>query len=582
MKQRLYVLKNIKGYIYHVRWAVIGLIVLNLISIPISLISPKIFQILVDEVMYKRDSQKFWIVVVGMLGAFLIRTIIDGLSLKMNNCIHNSFVFRLRKDVFAKYRGSPFSFIEKKDVGELKMRMIDDVDALGDFVGEQVVNYLYGILLLTFTVITSIAISWRMTVLCILVLPIVFIVDTLIGNGTKQINMEIRSVNSRYYTSTHNSLQFWREIKVQNSEEVFIKRFRGFQEILATLGLKSIRFWAYKEVFNDFKSNYLTKVLVYMIGAFFVAKQEISVGTLIMFSEYFSMLFSSMESVNAKRIALKTNSPYYERVFETFSFPEESKGLVSMKKLNDCIRFDDVCFSYVNGQSVLKHVDLQINKGDYIAIVGKTGCGKTTLAKLLLGLYEKETGTIFFDDEDITNISTENMSDLIGVVMQDNYLFNMSIRENLLIANEDATEKDMIDACRMANIYDFITEQPNGFETVIGERGVKLSGGQKQRLSIAAALLRHPQIIVFDEATSALDKQSEDIINDSINKIFENLTVIVIAHKPATVLRAKKIIVMKDGRIAAQGTHDELKNNNKYYMNLVEGMSNEERKQIYS
>ena len=582
MKQRLYVLKNIKGYIYHVRWLVIGLIVLNLISIPISLISPKIFQILVDEVMYKRDGQKFWIVVVGMLGAFLIRTIIDGLSLKMNNCIHNSFVFRLRKDVFSKYRGSPFSFIEKKDVGELKMRMIDDVDTLGDFVGEQVVNYLYGILLLTFTVITSIMISWRMTVLCILVLPIVFIVDTLIGNGTKQINMEIRSVNSKYYTSTHNSLQFWREIKVQNSEEVFIKRFRGFQQILAKLGLKSIRFWAYKEVFNDFKSNYLTKVLVYMIGAFFVAKQEISVGTLIMFSEYFSMLFSSMESVNAKRIALKTNSPYYERVFETFSFPEESKGLVSMKKLNDCIRFDDVCFSYVNGQSVLKHVDLQINKGDYIAIVGKTGCGKTTLAKLLLGLYEKETGTIFFDDEDITNISTENMSDLIGVVMQDNYLFNMSIRENLLIANEDATEKDMIDACRMANIYDFITEQPNGFETVIGERGVKLSGGQKQRLSIAAALLRHPQIIVFDEATSALDKQSEDIINDSINKIFENLTVIVIAHKPATVLRAKKIIVMKDGRIAAQGTHDELKNNNKYYMNLVEGMSNEERKQIYS
>lgn len=582
MKQRLYVLKNIKGYIYHVRWAVIGLIVLNLISIPISLISPKIFQILVDEVMYKRDSQKFWIVVVGMLGAFLIRTIIDGLSLKMNNCIHNSFVFRLRKDIFSKYKESPFSFIEKKDIGELKMRMIDDVDALGDFVGEQVVNYLYGILLLTFTIITSIVISWRMTVLCILVLPIVFIVDTLIGNGTKQINMEIRSVNSRYYASTHNSLQFWREIKVQNSEEVFIKRFRGFQQILATLGLKSICFWAYKEVFNDFKSNYLTKVLVYMIGAFFVAKQEISVGTLIMFSEYFSMLFSSMESINAKRIALKTNSPYYERVFETFSFPEESKGLVSMKKLNDCIRFDDVCFSYVNGQSVLKHVDLQINKGDYIAIVGKTGCGKTTLAKLLLGLYEKETGTIFFDDEDITNISTENMSDLIGVVMQDNYLFNMSIRENLLIANEDATEKDMIDACRMVNIYDFITEQPNGFETVIGERGVKLSGGQKQRLSIAAALLRHPQIIVFDEATSALDKQSEDIINDSINKISENLTVIVIAHKPATVLRAKKIIVMEDGRIAAQGTHDELKNNNKYYMNLVEGMSNEERKQIYS
>lgn len=582
MKQRLYVLKNIKRYLYPIRWSVTVLVILSLISLPISLISPKFFQLLVDKVMCQKNGALFWTVVLGMLSVFILRLIIDGISLKLNNRIHNSFVYQLRKAVFDKYKKSLISFIEKKEVGELKMRMIDDIDVLGNFLGDQIVSYIYGILLLLFTVVASVKISWQMTLFCILILPIVFMVDSLIGSGTRRINTEIREVNSKYNTSTYNSLQFWREIKAQGSEQLFIERFNGFRAVLAKLGLKSIRFWAYQEVFSDFKSNYLTKVLVYIIGAFFVAKNQISVGTLIMFSEYFSMLFSSLESLNAKRIALKINEPYYERVFDTFSFPEESKDTFDLKALKKGIRLNNVCFSYSEKAPVLKEINLEINKGDYVAIVGKTGCGKTTLAKLLLGLYETQSGDILLDNINIQNVSREELSNLLGVVMQDNYLFNTSIRENLLIANESATEQDMIEACEKANIYDFILEQPKGFDTVIGERGVKLSGGQKQRISIAAALLRKPQVLIFDEATSALDRQSEDIINDAINRISEDVTVIVIAHKPETVLRAKKVVVMEEGRIVAQGTHEELINNNEFYKNIMEEAYNEERKQVYT
>ena len=159
--------------------------------------------------------------------------------------------------------------------------------------------------------------------------------------------------------------------------------------------------------------------------------------------------------------------------------------------------------------------------------------------------------------------------------MQDNFLFNMTIRENLLLANENATDDEINDACKKANIYDFIIGLPNGFETVIGERGVKLSGGQKQRISIAAALLRKPKIIIFDEATSSLDKPSEDVINDAINEIAKDMTVIVITHKPATALRAKKVVVMENGSVTAFGTHEQLLNKNKYYTNLAEAVSNE-------
>jgi len=310
MKQRFYVLKNIKGYLYHIKWDIVILIFLSLISLPITIVSPVFFQILVDDVMYQKEISKLLIVVVGMVGLFLLRFFLDGISLKLNNRVHNSFVYLLRKDIFQKYKNSSYSFISKKEVGELKMRIIDDVDIIGNFISEHVVNYLYDVFMLIFTIVTSSMINWQMTLLCLLILPVVFAVDTIIGDGTKQINEEIRTVNSKYFTSTHNSLQFWREIKTQNLEELFIERFCGFQNILARLGVRSISFWAYKEVFTDFKNNYLTKVLVYIIGAFFVMKQQISVGTLIMFSEYFSMLFSSLESLNTKRVSLKTNSPY--------------------------------------------------------------------------------------------------------------------------------------------------------------------------------------------------------------------------------------------------------------------------------
>lgn len=582
MKQRLYVLRNIKQYIHPIRWSVTALVILSLISLPISLISPRFFQILVDEVMYQKNGSIFWVVVLGMLSIFILRLILDSISLKLNNRVHNSFVYQLRKAVFDKYKKTPVSFIEKKEVGELKMRMMDDIDVLGNFIGDQIVSYIYGILLLLFTIVASVGISWQMMLFCFMILPIVFIVDSLIGNGTRRINERIRDANSKYYTSTYNSLQFWREIKSQGSEQLFIERFNGFRAVLAKLGVKSIRFWAYREVFSDFKSNYLTKVLVYIIGAFFVAKNQISVGTLIMFSEYFSILFSSLESLNTKRIALKTNEPYYKRVFDTFSFPEESKDTFDLKTLKKGIRLNNVGFSYTEKAPVLKEISLEINKGDYVAIVGKTGCGKTTLAKLLLGVYETQSGDIFLDNINIKNVSREDLSNLLGVVMQDNYLFNTSIRENLLIANESATEQEMIEACEKANIYDFILEQPKGFDTVIGERGVKLSGGQKQRISIAAALLKKPQVLIFDEATSALDRQSEDIINDAINRISEDVTVIVIAHKPETVLRAKKVVVMEEGRIVAKGTHEELMNNNEFYKKIMEDTYNEEREQAYS
>lgn len=576
MRIRLYVLKKIKKYTAMVKGSVIGLTITSLLVLPISLMSPKFFQILIDEVMWEGKLERFGIVVLGLILVYLLRFICDGLSLVFGNKILNTFTYNIRRDIFEKYKRAPYVFLEKKAVGELKMRIIDDVNSLGNFISDQVVNYFSGILMILFSFCMVFSISKMMTMYCITVIPIVFLVNYLIGIGTRKVNEEIRKVNSEYYTSTHNSLQFWREIKAQNSEKTFIEQFKKYRNILAKLGLRSIRYWAYNEVFNDFKANYLTKVIVYIIGAFFVMKQEISVGMIIMFSEYFSMLFSALDNVNSKHIALRTNEPYYKRIFETFDFPEETNIGKSEFSFNNDITVKNMSFGYIPGKTVLNNINLQINKGDYIAIVGKTGCGKTTLIKILMGLYKIDTGFVQIDGVDADSITKESMYQKIGVVMQDNFLFNMSIRDNLLLTNPKATYDEITEACKKANIYDFIKNLPKGFDTEIGERGVKLSGGQKQRISIAAALLKYPEIIIFDEATSSLDKSSEDIINEAINEISKEVTVIVITHKPATVLRARKVIVMEEGRIAALGTHDELINENMYYKRLVEAAKNDE------
>lgn len=482
---RVSVLKQIKKYVVSVKWSVFALVLTSALAIPTALISPRFFQILIDEVMAQNNMSRFYIVVLGLLGVYLLRFIWDGSSLYFGNRLLNHFTFHLRKDILEKYQKAPYSFLEKHEAGELKMRLMDDVDCLGNFIREQVVDYVFGILTIVVTLVVTLKIDFKMTLCCLIIVPLVFLINFFIARGTGKINEEIRKVNEEYYTSTHNSLQFWREIKAQNAEQVFVNRFQNFRRILAKLGIRSIRYWGYSEVFKDFKANYLTKVLVYIIGAFFVVKGEISVGVLIMFTEYFALLFSSLDSVNSKRAALKANTPYYKRIFETLTFPEENeedKEIVS--NLQDII-VNNLSFSYREGCETLNNINLTVQKGEYVAIIGKTGCGKTTLAKLLLGLYQPDDGIICFDKHNLSAINKQTLYSQIGIVMQDGFLFNMSIRENLLLSNQEATEEDLIAVCKRANIYDFVTGLENGFDTVIGERGVKLSGGQKQRLAIS-------------------------------------------------------------------------------------------------
>ena len=287
------------------------------------------------------------------------------------------------------------------------------------------------------------------------------------------------------------------------------------------------------------------------------------------------MLFTSLDAVSSKNAKLRTNAPYYNRVFETLSLAAEDGGEIERPLLGE-VDAEDIRYGYREDEPVLRDVSLHLAPGGYTALVGHSGCGKTTLTKLLLLLYRPEAGCIRYDGEDAACLDRQTLYQRIGMVMQDSYLFNMSIRENLLLAKEDASEAELLDACEKASIRSFVAGLPQGLDTEIGERGVRLSGGQRQRLAIARALLRNPRLLLFDEATSSLDKMAEDRVNEAVREAAGQATLLVISHKPSAVLRAEHIVVMDDGRVVDAGTHEELRARNEFYRKLAreeEGVS---------
>ena len=262
------------------------------------------------------------------------------------------------------------------------------------------------------------------------------------------------------------------------------------------------------------------------------------------------------------------------RIFELFDYyPEikDSENPVELAELKNSIKFNDVSFEYIKGQEVLKTVNLEVKKGETVAIVGASGCGKSTLANLLPRLYDVKSGSILIDDINIKNIKLSSLRKLISIVFQDNFLFTGTIKENILISNPNATEAELENVINASNLRDFISSLPNGIDTVIGERGVTLSGGQRQRIAIARAMIRNSQIIVLDEATSSLDNESELTVQKALDNLINNKTVITIAHRLSTIKNADRIIVLNNGQIVEQGTHEELlKIQNGNYKNLYD------------
>ena len=538
---------SFKIYIIRCKLSIIYLFILSAAALPLSFIFPKLYQILIDDVMGNNQLNKLLIIIIGIVLLYLIQTSVACLKLSQENKLYKEFNIGIRSDIWHNTINMSFSDKEKYSAGDITQRMIDDPEKIGNFVKDQIVDRYYAYFMFTASTILILLIDPLLSIVCSSLIPVLLFINNYIGRKSSEVNEEIRQISNDYYGFTYNSLQYWKEIKVQNAEDSFVNKFTNYRNILSKLGLKSIKYWGYNEVFNDFKSNYLNKVFVYIIGAFFIIYNDLTVGKLIMFAEYYGFCFDSLNTVIIKNNDLKKNNPFYQRIIEMLDHNIRDDQR-SKHRLKGDITVNNLFFSYGNDQ-ILHNISFSILSGDKVAIIGESGCGKTTLIKNLLGMLTPKQGKIKYSDKSLNEIMLSDLYDQVGVVMQDPFYFNLTILENLRIAMPDASEEQIKKACCCARIYDFIESSEDGFNTVIGENGVKLSGGQKQRLAIAQALLRQPKILFLDEATSALDEQNEREILENIGIKYSDMTIILISHKPS-------VIKLMDKRINLTNTKE--------------------------
>lgn len=567
--KRYHMIKQLYPYSKKLRGFFAGKIAANFLNMQTELITPIFFKMLIDDVMIGKKINMLFIVISGYLGVFLLKFILSLIETYTGNRFYNRFLFNIRYSLWKTYLKLPIDKYEKYSSSDLKMRIDENTLEINNFIDSQTYSLITTIISFLVNGIIMFFISWKLAAISIVMVPVTFYLGYYLGCGEKKLN------EKRYIAYTQkddwllDSIQGWKEVKALAIERSEKNRLSKSFHQIGILDAKWIMYWLLNDlIIPAIKDDLIMKFMLYFVGGLLIIKGDITIGSMLIFVNYYSNFYNATNTINSANINLNNSLPQLERVQELLSYKKESKPREKFRA-KGTIRFDNVTFAYNDALgNILENICLNIDSSQTIAVVGKSGSGKSTLVKLILDVISPSIGDILFDGRSISSIDSVSLHRNIGVVMQDTYLFNMSIRDNLKLAKPNATDEEIEEACKYANIYNFIKELKDGLDTVIGEQGIKLSGGQRQRMAIGRVFLSNPRIIIFDEATSSVDNESEKLIHESIEKLSKEKTVIIIAHRLSSVVKSDKVIVIKDKKIAGMGHHLELLGNNEAYDEL--------------
>lgn len=547
-------------------FALSGIKVWNLI---LSLLGPALYLILINDILIDKNISLLPFVIGGYIGIYLLQTLGIVINKRFYNKLFLKFNLRIKSKILSIYSKLNVKTYEKYNVGDLKNRMDSDIGVVEKFFNAHFLDYFYAIANATVISVILLFMNWILALTSFVMVPLSFWFVKVMGKRAQRVSEKQREMQGEYESFLHGTFQNWKQIKSNNLEKSRNDEFQNYRVKLSKLFVKNQIYWFINRAFIAFKDFFITRMNLYFIGGLLIINGQMDVGLLLAFMNYYGQFFGNISAITDSMLGLKNDVPSINRVFEIIDTEIIVKSQI--KNLDDNISVNNLDFRYYDEQPlVLNDITFSVASKEHIAVVGRSGCGKTTLAKLMTGLYEPLSGSIYFGNIDINRISFESIGQKIGIVLQDPPLFNLTIRENLQFARKSATDEELSIVCVKANILEFISSLPDGFDTIIGERGVKLSGGQKQRLSIARTLLQNPDIIIFDEATSSLDSENEKAIVGAINELSKGKTIITIAHRLSTVLGCDRVIVMDSGKIIAIDTHENLRGKNETYDLLFE------------
>ena len=512
------------------------------------------------------------IVVSIVIFFFLMKNVFNYLALFNITFVKNGLLKKLRERLYSKVLVMPIPYFINKKKGDLMSRITADILEIQTSYLSILELIVREPLTILFTLIVMFTISPELTLFVILFIPISGFIISIIGKKLRKDSKEVQQQQSNFLSIIDETISSQKVIKSFLSESFFSRKFDKINHLLFKYSNKVINRKNLAGPFSEFMGILVIGVLLWFGGRMVLVSESISGTTFIVFMGLAYNILTPAKNLSKSFYSIKKGNAAAERVFEIIEYDKYSNDgtrNIEIEEFKDKISFQDLEFSY--GESkILDGITFTIKKGESVALVGSSGSGKTTIANLLNGFFSADSGSLLIDGINISDIKRESLYKNISIVTQESILFNDNIFNNIKIGNLDAEKEDIIRAAKEANAHEFIEEQINGYETVIGDYGNKLSGGQKQRLTIARAMLKSPSILILDEATSSLDSKSEKKIQDAINKLMQGKTSLIIAHKFSTIKKCDKIILIDKGRIIAQGTHEELINSNSSYKNMNE------------
>jgi len=546
IKYRLAFLRRIKPFTIGVKRFFLLNTLLSLIGLVLNFIKPIFYRMFIDDVVLQAKINVFIYVLVGYLSICIIEILFGYIKQYGNNRLINRALFRVKYRLWKNLFKQDFSEYERQNIGDVKMKIEDDTNCISSFASQQTIEYVIAYLTMIVSVILLFYIEWRLALFSILVIPFSIFLDNAASSKEKEYNDHMRVNSQNMTTWFHTSIQGWREIKALNlgrhEKCSFIRYINKHGKYYA----QWVHFWTLRvQLLPRMRDDLFMQFGLYFIGGILIINGYLRIGDLLVFSIYYAMLSGAVKNVSSADAELQSSMPYTDRLMKELEKENTTtKNGIIPDDTNEII-FDNVSFSYDgNVKKIIHGFSLKINKGERIAITGKSGTGKTTMLKLLTGMITPTDGCVSFSGVNLKDINLQSMHKRLGYVMQENLLFNTTIRENLLYGKNNASEDEMIEACKKAYINDFIESLPDGLDTIIGEHGIKLSGGQRQRIVLARLFLRNVDVFIFDEATSALDQYSENIVHDAIKNIALDKTIIVVAHRESSISLCDRIVTL--------------------------------------
>jgi len=472
-------------------------------------------------------------------------------------------IYDLRNQIYRHLQRLSFSFYDQARTGQLMSRATQDVETLRRFLGFGVINILANALLFVAILIILTALHWRLTLVSLLTLPLAIRVIAEFARRVRPAYAEIQQQLAVITSALQENITGVRVVRAFAREDHEIARFEGVNRGYLERSLRAARLWAFYFPLVNFLTAAGTAMVLWY-GGREVIEGRLTPGSFVAFNTYLMMLVTPLRMLGWLVNLAQRASAAGQRVFELFDTRvaiEDRPGARELGRVRGEVVFEDVCFSYDDGNGrhpALRGVSFAVRPGQCFALIGATGSGKTTIANLVPRFYDPDGGRVLVDGADVREVTLDSLRRQIGMVLQDTFLFSASLRENIAFGRPDAGMAEIVAAAKAARIHDFIASLPQGYDTLVGERGVGLSGGQRQRVAIARALLMDPRILILDDSTSSVDVETERQIRLAMRELLRGRTAFIIAQRLSTVVEADQILVLEDGRLAEQGTHAEL------------------------